>query len=344
MDWEQILNESKNIDVVESGMLGAVEWKHYANGLLTFFGQGSISNFLYEHTYPGYHDEDHTECHPYWRGWPGKETDAPVKYVYIGEGITEIEDGAFEACNIEKIFIPNSVTKIGAKVFSDNYLETIHLPVNLESIGYRCFEKSRKLKSLFIPASVKELGSIGGKYVSAIDDIIVDENNENYVVLDGILYTADLTQLLWCPASVSGILQIPSSVKRIDEHAFDNCSLLEEVVFSDNPIILGTHCFQQTALHKLVLPKEVKIEYYGIFGCGYHNHPVTNHSAPCEADDLVVYIDKECTAWKYFKQENILIFGEPVDYHSAVRLADEETELKKKKGCFEKLFNIFSKP
>ena len=144
MDWKQLLNESENVKVVESGMLGAVEWKHYENGLLTFFGQGTISNFLYELTYPGYHDEDHTEYRPYWRSWLGKGIDTPVKYVYISEGITEIEEGAFEACYIEEVFIPNSVTKIGAKVFSDNNLETINLPNTLESVGYRCFEKSRK--------------------------------------------------------------------------------------------------------------------------------------------------------------------------------------------------------
>lgn len=344
MDWKQLLSESENVKVVESGMLGAVEWKHYANGLLTFFGKGTISNFLYELTYPGYHDEDHTECHPYWRSWIGKGIDTPVKYVYISEGITEIEEGAFEACYIEEVFIPNSVTKIGAKVFSDNNLETINLPNTLESVGYRCFEKSRKLKSLFIPASVKELGSIGGKYVSAIEEIIVDENNTNYTVLDGILYTADMTQLLWCPASASGTLLIPSSVNRVDADAFDNCSLLKEVVFTDNPIVLGTRCFNNTALHKLVLPRKVEIEYFGIFGCGYHNHPVTWQSVPCETDNLVVYIEKDCTAWDYFKSQNIRIYGEPVDYNYAVRLTDNEQQNKnssksrRKKSFFHRLF------
>lgn len=335
MDWGKLLLESTNINVVESGMLGAVEWKHYANGLLTFFGQGPINNFLYELTYPGYHDEDHTESHPYWRSWSGKGVNTPVKYVYIDDGITEIEDCAFEACYIEEIYIPNSVTKIGARVFSDNNLETINLPNNLEVIGYRCFEKSRKLKSLFIPASVKELGNIGCKYVSAIDEIIVEENNTNYTVVDGILYTADMTQLLWCPATVTGELHIPSSVKRVDADAFDNCSLLKEVIFSENPIILGTRCFNNTALHKLVLPKEVEIEHFGIFGVGYHNHPVTWQMVPCETDNLVVYIDKDCTAWDYFKQKNIQIFGEPVDYNFAVRLVDDEP---KKKGFWARIF------
>ena len=337
MDWKKLLSESENKEVVESGMLGAVEWKHYANGLLTFFGQGSICNFLYGLTYPGYHDEDHTEYYQYWRSWLGKKVDIPVKYVYIHEGITEIEDGAFEACYIEEVFIPNSVTKIGAKVFSDNNLDTINLPNNLESIGYKCFEKSRKLKYLFIPASVKEIGGIGGKYLSSIEEIIVDKNNTNYTVLDGIVYTADMTQLLWCPASVAGKLQIPSSVKRVDADAFDNCSLLKEVIFSENPIALGTSCFNNTALRTLVLPKEVKMEYLGIFGCGYHEHPITRHLIPCEADKLVVHIDKDCTAWNYFKKEHIRIYGEPIEYNRN-KECEKDKQSKKKKSFFARFF------
>lgn len=351
MDWKQLLNESENIEVVESGIIGSIEWKHYANGLLTFSGKGSISDFYYELTYPGYHDEDHTEYHPYWKSWFGKKVDVPVKYVYIGDGITEIGEGAFKECYIEEIFIPNSVTKIGDEAFSDNNLKAIKLPDNLESIGHNCFEKSRCLKSLYIPISVKELGSIGDKYFSTIEEIIVDENNTNYTVVDGILYTADMTQLLWCPATAVGTLNVPSSVKRIDADAFDNCSLLKEVIFSENPIVLGTRCFNNTALHKLVLPKEVKMEHFGIFGVGYHNHPVTWQMVPCETDNLVVYIDKDCTAWDYFKQKNIQIFGEPVDYNFAVRLVEDEfvtgakntaksnTKVaKKKKDFFEKFF------
>lgn len=326
MDWKQLIDESESVEIVESGMLGAVEWKHYANGVLTFFGQGSISNFHYELTYPGCHDEDHTEYLPYWKSWFGKGIDTPVKYVYINEGITEIADGAFKDCSIEEIFIPDSVTKIGAQVFSENNLEAIKLPDNLESIGYECFEKSRKLKSIFIPATVKELGKIGSKYVSALEEIIVDKNNPNYTIVDGILYTADMTQLLWCPASKAGTLHIPSSVKRVEADAFDNCTLLKEVIFSENPITLGSSCFSKTALQKLVLPKEVDMEIFGIFGCGYHYHPITLHLVPHETENLVVYIDKDCTVWDYFKHENIQIFGEPVDYNFDVRFTEDNTE------------------
>ena len=309
MDWERLLSESEHVEVVESGMLGEVEWKHYANGLLTFFGQGPISNFLCSYTYWGAIDEC-TEYNPYWRWWYGKEVSALVKYVYIDEGITEIEDGAFEACQIEEVFLPNTVTKIGARVFGNNNLETLKLPDNLETIGHRCFEESHKLKSIFIPASVKTLGDIGGKYKSALEEIMVDENNTNYVVMDDILYTADMTQLLWCPASVSGTLHVPDTVRSVAADAFERCVLIKEVIFSEKPIILGARCFDGTALHKLVLPKDVEMERCGIFGCAYHCHPVTRHSVPCETDDLVVYIDKECTAWDYFIQKNIRIFGE----------------------------------
>ena len=342
MDWKQLLRESESVEVVESGMLGAVEWKRYANGLLTFCGQGPISNFLYELTYPGYHDEDHTEYYPYWKDGIGKETHPPVKYVYINEGITEIADGAFKDCCIEEINIPKSVTIIGAQAFFDNNLKEIELPNNLESIGYGAFEKSRKLKSIFIPKSVKQIGKIGGKYVSSIEEIIVDGNNKNYVVENSILYTADMTQLLWCPTSVSGTLHIPPTVNRVEQSAFDCCKLLKEVIFSETPITLGSYCFNHTALNKLVLPKEVVMEHYGIFGCGFHEHPVTCFMVPCESDSLTVYIDKDCSVWDYFKKNHIHIEGEPVEYNYPAQLVDKKSpkseNANKKKGFFARLF------
>ena len=165
-----------------------------------------------------------------------------------------------------------------------------------------------------------------------------------------------LTILTVCSAIISitlivfGVVKKKKSLVVITSVISVIYALMYIGVLNDEPYVIR-RCFNNTALHKLVLPKEVKMEHFGIFGVGYHNHPVTWQMVPCETDNLVVYIEKDCTAWDYFKQKNIQIFGEPVDYNFAVRLVEDEfvtgaknaaksnTKVaKKKKNFFEKFF------
>lgn len=304
MDWDNLLADSQETEILKLGTIGNVEWKLYANGLLTFFGEGPIIDFLYEETtYDHSHDGFNTTYYQYWYNRYELGVDAPVKYVYIGEGITEIGDRAFERCDIMYVHIPNTVRKIGAYAFCNSKLSSIELPDSIEIIGDRCFKQSDNLKSVYIPARVKELGIIGDKGKS-ITEIEVDENNTNYTMVEGILYTADMKQLLWCSPTVAGTIHIPNSVRRVESYAFDRCTLLEEIVFSDTPVSLGCACFSRTTLRKLFLPCEVEINHR-IFGYVYHKRPFSCLYAPVETDNLVVYIDEDCTARKYLAEQHI---------------------------------------
>ena len=60
--------------------------------------------------------------------------------VTLGEGITTLPDGVFNACNISSIVLPVSLVTIGNDVLNGNpFLTTITIPRNVTSIGVQAF-------------------------------------------------------------------------------------------------------------------------------------------------------------------------------------------------------------
>ena len=106
----------------------------------------------------------------------------------IGNGITKIENHAFEHTNITSITIPDSVTAIGEQAFNGcTSLTEVNISKNskLETIGDGAFYDTRVLK-MYLPGGVKTLGG------SAFQKTPV----EIYDLSD--VYSSDFTIGDWC--------------------------------------------------------------------------------------------------------------------------------------------------
>ena len=87
----------------------------------------------------------------------------------------------------------NSVTEIISTSFGYNKnLKTIKLSENLETIGTYSFS-SLNLATLNIPASVKEIKGLG---LDSTKAVTLDPQNKYFKLIDGNLYSADLTSLI----------------------------------------------------------------------------------------------------------------------------------------------------
>ena len=67
------------------------------------------------------------------------------------------------------------------------------------------------------PATVTSIpvtGLIDGRFF-ALKEIVVEKGNKYYKTIDGVLYNADVTELLFCPNGYKGKLTIPATVKSI---------------------------------------------------------------------------------------------------------------------------------
>ncbi len=194
-------------------------------------------------------------------------------YVEIEEGVLVICNNAFEGCNeIEYINIPNSVRCIGKEAFRGcRKLKSINLPKStkilgelafmscydlyavvmpsVEIIGSRCFGYTKALHEITIPASIK---AIYGNPV--VDSCVKKINSESamYCVQNGVLYGDNYTRVLSCSQEKVNI-QLPQSVTRIEEYAFNRCRQIESIQFPQSLEYIGNYAFGECKSLKKVI-------------------------------------------------------------------------------------------
>ena len=104
---------------------------------------------------------------------------------------------------------------------------TLMIPDSVLKISNSAFASCSKLSSISIPSHVQEIGNFAFKDCGAL--ISVDSDNQNFLSIDGVLFTADKSTLMQCPISKTGSYEIPPEVLVIANSAFYNCAGLTSV-------------------------------------------------------------------------------------------------------------------
>lgn len=165
--------------------------------------------------------------------------------IEIPNTITTIRGSVFEGCSgLTSISIPNSVTAIGAGAFRDcKGLSSIEIPNSVTAIGGRAFEGCSGLTSVTISNSVTTIGyeafngtpwyqqlPEGVVYIGSVAYSHKGDIGEDVIIKEGtITISADAFK----DCKDMSTIQIPSSVNRIEDNAFENCKGLKKVVVSD---------------------------------------------------------------------------------------------------------------
>jgi hypothetical protein len=130
-------------------------------------------------------------------------------------------------------------------------LISIVLPSNTIAIGNDALECCA-LTSLSFPASVTSIGQNAFAFCYKLASITVDPNNSIYSSDNGVLLNKLQTKLIRCPYAKSGSYSIPSTVKSIDDEAFENCSSLTSLSIPASVTSIGhnafTFCYQLIAI------------------------------------------------------------------------------------------------
>jgi len=146
-----------------------------------------------------------------------------IKSVKIEEGITYIQMYAFVECNsLETVEIANTVTYIAEGAFKEcSSLKNVSIPSSLTYIGEYAFVKCNQLQA-----------------------INVDDNNEMYEDIDGVLFSKSDKRLMVYPGGKEDIqYQIPEGVTTICDYAFATNTHIESVTIPNSTTTMGREVF-----------------------------------------------------------------------------------------------------
>ncbi len=154
---------------------------------------------------------------------------------------------AFNSCtNLKTVTAAGLETIDRAPFYNCTALQSVTFPETLREIGPVAFMKCRSLTDAVIPASVQVVGDGYACGATALTSIQLADGNTNYVVVDGVLYTADMKRLVSLPGTMATTdFTVPASVEVIGEQAgrWSNLTTLN----TSNAKVIGQTAFGESA-------------------------------------------------------------------------------------------------
>ncbi len=197
---------------------------------------------------------------------------------YKGEYVTpsfttEIAEGAFIGSSVSSVVISEGITKIGADAFSGcASLESITFAVPSSdakelTIGKRAFMNCTALNSIVLPARLTSIDlskyyiDSDGKFKISSDysftgcdslgAINVAADSSEYSVVDGMIYSADKRQLIYCPVAKSGAITLASGTQYVSAGAFIGCDGITEIFIPNTVTYVGEYAFYGLSVGKV---------------------------------------------------------------------------------------------
>ena len=194
-----------------------------------------------------------------------------LKSVKIPYGVTEIPWAAFSGCyDLEELILPQTVKTTGSWVFSDCCsLEQMDLPEGLVEIGGKAFKDCCNLKRVTIPSTLTVWGDevFGG--CNRLEEFAVHEGCGGYTVLDGVLYSEDMSTLAAFPGAKvlpDGHFAIPEGVREIVDGAFAGRDAYLSVSFPSTMTKISEGAFYDCdGLTEIHLPDQITEIGWGAF-------------------------------------------------------------------------------
>lgn len=153
-----------------------------------------------------------------------------LRYAVIPKGVTGIADGAFRNCAyLESVTVeegnPDFVS-VNGLVYTRDMTELVCcprgrrgeliIPEGVKSIRKGALSHNY-LTSITLPASLTFIDDMFLYDCVALKDITVASGNAQFASVDGVLYTKDLSHILYLPHEKEGHLDIPEGVTSIDD-------------------------------------------------------------------------------------------------------------------------------
>lgn len=229
-----------------------------------------------------------------------------LKSLSLPNGITTLAASAFSGCTgLTSIFIPSSVNSIGGSgyingnafigcsglesiIVSDEsttfdsrdncnaIIETAtntfivgcknsFIPENVTTIANYAYSNC-ELTAIYIPSSVKSIGTYVFDYCSGLKSIVVSDDNTVYDSRDNcnaIIETATNTLIFGCQKTI-----IPNAITTIKSYAFFGHSTLTSISIPNTITTIGQNAFYKCGLSSITIPNSVNtISDFAFYCC-----------------------------------------------------------------------------
>ncbi|MFW5889410.1 MAG: leucine-rich repeat domain-containing protein [Bacillota bacterium] len=228
--------------------------------------------------------------------WIGKHSFYKCKnlrQVILTENVSFVGNNVFSDCdNITLINNSPHFTYKNGLLYNADMTQVYHYSMGsnikhvvieegTRTIGRNAFWNSKQIESITIPSTVRQIGY--NPFANCINAKFIN-NSLHYQLLDGIIYSKDLKELVCCTDKVarSGFdlpkalvsigrnafvgcksleqISLPENVKYISRGAFSGCVNLHSVKLSENITAIGDWAFNNcVSLKNICIPKNIKI-------------------------------------------------------------------------------------
>ncbi len=112
----------------------------------------------------------------------------------------------------------------------DMYIKVIEIEEGITGIGSYAFGYLVEAMSISIPSTVTYISEQAFLELMAIELVTISDDNSEYTVKDGMVFTKDETHLVYCPTHYSSnVVELDEKVKTINSYAFAYNHFLEAV-------------------------------------------------------------------------------------------------------------------
>ncbi len=232
---------------------------------------------------------------------------------------------AVPAGNSGAFTVPEGTEKIAYGAFSGcSGLTELHLAETLTQIEAMAFAGCTGLRAITLPAALEQASAASFAGCSNLEAVYV-EHSDYFQTRDGILYSRDMIDLIFCPAGKKGSIVLPDGVQNIANGAFDNCREMTALILPESVTALGRAFLNCENLEYISIPETISIiDYCTFMGCTglewvyFPNNVVIIKDKVFAGASPVIYCDEDSYAEMY-AQDN----GLPYQYMIRVELNGE---------------------
>lgn len=122
----------------------------------------------------------------------------------------------------------------------ENEVSEIVIPSEIKEIDNEAFYNInlKEDAEILLHKDIRDIGKLSFYYLTNLEEIVVDELNEKYCSVDGVLYTKDMKMLISYPSMKEAVCySVPQSVDEINNWAFGMYTNLQNVIYNDKTSI-----------------------------------------------------------------------------------------------------------